>query len=133
MNGLIGLGAGFFIPLVPTWLFLKFGVPDTFSGPLLAVSNITIGLATVVSAALSRRYGPVRAIVMAQGLAIGFMLSLAFAGNPILAGGFLLGIRQFEIPFLIAAAFYITSIVLFYRLFRDVRPAAASISSPVHP
>lgn len=87
LNGLIGLGAGFFIPLVPTWLFLKFGVPDTFSGPLLAVSNITIGLAAVVSAALSRRYGPVRAIVMAEGLATGFMLSLAFAGNPVLAGG----------------------------------------------
>ncbi len=87
LNGLIGLGAGFFIPLVPTWLFLKFGVPDTFSGPLLALSNITIGMAAVVSAALSRRYGPVRAIVMAQGLATGFMLSLAFTGNPILAGG----------------------------------------------
>ena len=87
LNGLIGLGAGFFIPLVPTWLFLKFGVPDTFSGPLLAVSNITIGMAAVVSAALSRRYGPVRAIVMAEGLATGFMLSLAFTGNPVLAGG----------------------------------------------
>ena len=87
LNGLIGLGAGFFIPLVPTWLFLKFGVPDTFSGPLLAVSNITIGMAAVVSAALSRRYGPVRAIVIAEGLATGFMLSLAFTGNPVLAGG----------------------------------------------
>src|SRR5207253_2995289 len=32
INGLIGLGAGFFIPLVPTWLFLKFGVADTWSG-----------------------------------------------------------------------------------------------------
>src|SRR5207245_2580741 len=28
-NGLIGLGAGFFIPLVTTWLYLKYGVPDT--------------------------------------------------------------------------------------------------------
>ncbi|MEK6988534.1 MAG: MFS transporter [Candidatus Thermoplasmatota archaeon] len=87
LNGLIGLGAGFIIPLIPLWFFLKFGVPDTFSGPLLAVSNITIGLAAVVSAALSRRYGPVRAIVMAEGMATGFMLSLAFAGNPVLAGG----------------------------------------------
>ncbi len=87
LNGLIGLGAGFFIPLVPTWLFLKFGVPDTYSGPLLALSNITIGAAAVLSASLARRYGPVRAIVLAEGLATGFMLSLAFAGNPILAGG----------------------------------------------
>src|SRR5437667_346280 len=48
INGLIGLGAGFFIPLVPTWLFLKFAVPDTWSGPLLALSNVTIGLAATV-------------------------------------------------------------------------------------
>lgn len=40
-TGLIGLGAGFIIPLVPTWLFLKYGIPDTFSGPLLALSGVT--------------------------------------------------------------------------------------------
>src|SRR5437764_2126063 len=28
LNGLIGLGAGFFIPLVPTWLRLRFGVTE---------------------------------------------------------------------------------------------------------
>src|SRR3989442_15954771 len=77
-NGLIGLGAGFFIPLVPTWLFLKFGVADTWSGPLLALANVTIGLAATVSASLARRYGPVRAIVMAQGASTVFMFSLAF-------------------------------------------------------
>src|SRR5947209_14450084 len=27
INSLIGLGAGFIIPLIPTWLFLKFGTP----------------------------------------------------------------------------------------------------------
>lgn len=87
LNGLIGLGAGFFIPLVATWLFLKYAVADTYSGPLLAVSNITIGLSAVGSAALARRVGPVRAIVMAQGLSTVFLLSLAFAGSPALAAG----------------------------------------------
>jgi MFS family permease len=86
LNGLIGLGAGFFIPLVPTWLFLKFAVPDTYSGPLLAVSNITIGTAAVVSAVLSKRYGPIQAVVLVQGLATAFMLSLAFASTALLAG-----------------------------------------------
>lgn len=90
INGLIGLGAGFFIPLVPTWLFLRFGVPDTWSGPLLALSNLTIGLAATVSASLAKRYGPVRAIVMAQGLSTVFMLSLAFVTNAVAAGGFYL-------------------------------------------
>src|SRR5713226_219629 len=87
INGLIGLGAGFFIPLVPTWLFLKFGVADTWSGPLLALANVTIGLAATASAALARRYGPVRAIVMAQGATTVFMFSLAFVTNAFAAGG----------------------------------------------
>src|SRR3989441_4494643 len=91
INGLIGLGAGFFIPLVPTWLFLKFAVPDTWSGPLLALSNVTIGLAATVSASLAKRYGPVRAIVMAQGLSTVFMFSLAFVTNAIAAAGSYMG------------------------------------------
>jgi predicted MFS family arabinose efflux permease len=87
INGLVGLGAGFFIPLVPTWLLLKFAVRDTWSGPLLALANVTIGLAAIGSTTLARRYGPVRAIVMAQGLSTAFMLSLAFTTNAVLAGG----------------------------------------------
>jgi MFS family permease len=88
LNGLIGLGAGFFIPLVPTWLRLKFGIPDTWSGPVLALAGITIGLSAVASTALAKRYGPVRAIVMATGAATAFLFSLAFLVDPIVAAGF---------------------------------------------
>ena len=87
INSLIGLGAGFIIPLIPTWFFLKFAVPDTYTGPLLAVANLTIALAAILSSSLSRRYGQVRAIVLTQGLSMGFMLSLAFMPTAILAGG----------------------------------------------
>ncbi len=87
INGFIGLGAGFIIPLIPTWLFLKFGIPDTYSGPLLAVSNVAMGLAGFASAGLAKRYGSVRAAVMTQSLSTGFMVSLAFVPNPVLAGG----------------------------------------------
>ncbi len=88
LNGLIGLGAGFFIPLVATWLLIKFQVQDTWSGPVLAVANLTIGLAAVVSAPLARKYGPVQAIVLAQGLSTVFMFSLVFLTSPILAAAF---------------------------------------------
>ena len=87
INGFIGLGDGFIIPLIPTWLYLKFGIQDTYSGPLLAVSNIAMGLAAFVSAGLAKRYGSVRAAVMTQSLSTGFMVSLAFVPNPLLAGG----------------------------------------------
>jgi MFS family permease len=88
INGLIGLGAGFFVPLVATWLLLKFRVDDTWSGPVLALANLTIGLAAVASAPLARRYGPVRAIVLVQALSTVFMLGLAFLLDPIVAVGF---------------------------------------------
>src|SRR5207244_13166169 len=73
--------------LVATWMLLKFAVQDTWSGPLLALANVTIGIAAIGSTPLAKRYGPVRAIVMAQGLSTAFMLSLAFTTNAVLAGG----------------------------------------------
>ena len=176
LNGLIGLGAGFIIPLIATWLYLKFAVPDTYSGPLLAVSYMTVGFAALWSAGLAKRYGPVRAIALTQGLSTIFMISLAFVPNAALAGGLyivraalmmmsspisdsylmsiiapedrgiasainsivwrlpnsattvvggaLLAGGHFELPFLLAASFYITSIGAFYFSFRHVRPTA---------
>ncbi len=180
LNGLIGLGAGFIIPLIATWFWLKFGVPDTYSGPLLAVSYTTVGFAALWSAGLAKRYGPVKAIALTEGLSTIFMASLAFVPDPMLAGslyvirqalmmmsspisdsylmsiiapedrgvasainsivwrlpnsattvvgGALLAGGHYELPFLLAASFYITSIAAFYVTFRHVRPAAA----PVH-
>ena len=86
-NSLVGLGAGFIIPLIATWLWLKFGVADNYSGPLLAISSITMGLAALVSPGMSKRFGIVRAIVINQGLSTIFMLSLAFVGEASLAAG----------------------------------------------
>ena len=86
VNGLVGLGAGFIIPLIGTWFRLRFGIPDSYSGPLLAVANLTMGLAGVTSARLAKRYGSVRAVVMVQGLSTVLMFSLAIVPDPVLAG-----------------------------------------------
>jgi predicted MFS family arabinose efflux permease len=86
-NGLIGLGAGFIIPLIPTWLFLKFGAPDSFSGPLLGISSLTIGFAAIGSSRLARRWGSVRAIATTQALSTVFMLALVFTRSALSAGG----------------------------------------------
>lgn len=88
VNSLIGLGAGFIIPLIPTWLFLKFSLPDTYSGPLLALSGLTMSLAAVASPRLAREYGSVRAIVITQSLSLLFMFSLAFIPDVTLAATF---------------------------------------------
>jgi MFS family permease len=87
LNGLIGLGAGFIIPLVATWFYFRFGVPDTYSGPLLAVSSMTIALAAVASPLLAKKLGIVKAIVVAEGSSTAFMLSMVVAPTATIAGG----------------------------------------------
>lgn len=87
LNSLIGLGAGFVIPLIATWFYLRFAVPDTYSGPLLAVSNMTIALAAIASPVLAKKLGTVTAIVVAEGSSTVFMLATALAPTPAIAGG----------------------------------------------
>jgi predicted MFS family arabinose efflux permease len=76
---ILGLGGGFIIPLVPTWLFLRYGISDDLSGPLLTVSSIVMAVAAMGSAALAFRFGHVRAIALTQGISTIFMLAIPFA------------------------------------------------------
>lgn len=87
INGLIGFGAGLIIPLIPTWMLYKFKVSDSVSGPLLALSNVTIGFGSIASPALSRRLGVVGAIVATTGFSTFFMFTLAVIPDVVLAGG----------------------------------------------
>lgn len=85
-NTLIGLGAGLIIPLIPTWFFLRYGIPDSYSGPLLALSSLSIGVAAIFSPRLAHRYGQVPAIVMTQGFSTIFMLAIPFMPGAAWAG-----------------------------------------------
>jgi MFS family permease len=87
MNGLIGLGAGLIMPLMATWLLYKFSVSNTFSGPYLALSGMTIAFAAVGSSRLSKRFGLFKAILMTAGSSTVFMFSMAFIPNLFIAGG----------------------------------------------
>ncbi len=86
-NSIIGLGAGLIIPLVGTWLWLKFTVPDAYSGPFLALSGLTIAFSAVASPRLSKKLGLFPAIVATAGSSTAFMLSLAFVPSVFAAGG----------------------------------------------
>jgi len=87
LNGLIGLGAGFIIPLIPTWMLLRFNVSDEQSGPLLAIAGLTMGLAAVSSARLAKRLGAMRAIAITQGTSTIFMLAMVATPTAWIAGG----------------------------------------------
>ena len=87
MNGIIGLGAGLIIPLLGSWFYYKFAVPDTFSGPFLALSNITIAFAAVASPRLSKKYGLFDSILITAGSSTLFMFGMAFVPTVAIAGG----------------------------------------------
>jgi predicted MFS family arabinose efflux permease len=85
-NTMIGLGAGLIIPLIPTWFYLQYGIPDTYTGPLLALANLSIGFAVIFSARLSRRVGAVKAIAITQASSTVFMLAIPFMPGAAAAG-----------------------------------------------
>jgi len=78
-NLMIGLGAGLIIPLIPTWFYLRFNTTDVFSGPLIAVSDIAMGLAAALSPYISKRFGLVRGIVLTQLLSTVFLIAMPFS------------------------------------------------------
>ncbi len=90
INSLGGLGAGLIVPLVPTWFYLRFGIGDTYTGPLLTVAGITVAFAASASPWLARRLGAVRAIAAAEGLSAAFLFSMALVLSPVVAAGFFL-------------------------------------------
>jgi MFS family permease len=88
VGGAIGFGAGFIIPLVGTWFYLRFNVGDSYSGPVLAISSILVGLAAFGSPRLARKYGQLNAIMVSTGSSMVFMLAMAFLPNVNLAAAF---------------------------------------------
>jgi len=84
-NMMIALGAGLIIPLIPTWFYLRFTETDVFSGPLIAVSNIAMGLAAVTSPGISKRLGLVRGIVATQLFSTLFPFAMPFSPTALVA------------------------------------------------
>jgi predicted MFS family arabinose efflux permease len=82
---LIALGAGLIIPLIPTWFYLRFKETDVFSGPLIAVSNIAMGLAAFASPNIAKRVGLVKGIVMTQLLSTIFLFAIPFSSVALVA------------------------------------------------
>ena len=169
VGGAIGFGAGFIIPMIGTWFLYRFDVGDSYSGPVLALSSILVGLAAFGSPKLAAKYGQLRAIMFTTASSMVFMLAMAFLpnvhiaaiffiirsglmnmANPLLdsfsmsifppdqrglvsgltnivyrlpnsastyIGGYLLGLRLLELPFVIASGLYLVGLAGFFVFF----------------
>ena len=85
-TGIIGLGAGFIVPLFTLFFKLKFVATDEEIGIISAFGNVTLGLGTLVAPALSRKLGRVRSIVLCQYVSMPFIMLVTLAPNLALSG-----------------------------------------------
>jgi MFS family permease len=74
-NSILAAGAGLFVPIMSHWFYLKYGIPDSISVPILGISSILIGVSSLAAPMLARRLGIVKAIVATQGLSMFFMIA----------------------------------------------------------
>ncbi|MDI9644494.1 MAG: MFS transporter [Candidatus Verstraetearchaeota archaeon] len=72
-GAIIAFGAGMVVPLMTRWFYLQYGILDTVSGPVIGVSDVLIGFATLAAPRIAARFGTVRAIVLTQGMSTLFM------------------------------------------------------------
>ncbi len=70
VNGLLGLGAGALIPLLPLYLSVKFRATDLVIGFVMAASNAAMAVASLAAPHLSQRLGPVVMITSTQVLSL---------------------------------------------------------------
>ena len=75
-NALVALGAGFIIPLLPLWLFLRFQVGGGELGTLNVITNFLMALSYLMTPELVRRLGHVGSIVSVQLLATAMLVAM---------------------------------------------------------
>lgn len=85
-NLLIGFGAGIVIPLFTLWFFLRFGLGESVTGPLLAISAVVNAFGFLVAPAIADRYGFVRTIVSVSASATVLLVLIPLVPNLVVVG-----------------------------------------------
>jgi MFS family permease len=84
-SAIIAVGAGMVVPLMTAWLHLRYGIPDTISGPILGIVSIVIAVATLAGPPLAKRFGLVKAIVLTQAASTIFMFATPLSSSYVIA------------------------------------------------
>ncbi|HML03887.1 MAG TPA: MFS transporter [Candidatus Bathyarchaeia archaeon] len=93
-GAIIAFGAGMVVPLMSMWFGLQYGISDAISVPILGISNIVIGFATLFAPPLARKIGLVRAIVLTQGISTIFMFATPLSPE-FISASFVYTVRAF--------------------------------------
>ena len=85
-GAIIAFGAGMVVPLMTLWFHLQYGISDAISAPILAVSSLLIGIATLTAPYLAEKLGLIKAIFITQIASTFFMFIIPFSPTYPLAG-----------------------------------------------
>ncbi len=88
VNVLNGIGIGLVGPLLAYWFYIRFGVGPGAIAPMMSLAFVATGLASLLSGALTRRFGVVDVVVWLRLLGLLLLLPMAFAPSFAWAGGF---------------------------------------------
>ncbi|MCP8319637.1 MAG: MFS transporter [archaeon] len=81
VDALIGLGAGFIIPLFSLWFYLRFGLDEVVLGPLFAITNGVMALSYLTAPKLSDYFGIINSIVLTISISTGLMFAIPFMSD----------------------------------------------------
>ena len=98
---IIGLGAGFIIPLFNVFFKLRYAATSEIVGTIFALGNVTVGIASLGAPILSERLGRLRAIAACQFLSMPFIMLVTISPNLALSTGAYLArgtLMQMAIP-----------------------------------
>ena len=77
--GLLGLGLGFSVQMMPLWFNLRFGVSGDTLGPWYALGELTSTLVMLIVPQLARRFGAVKFVLFTQGSSALALIGMCFA------------------------------------------------------
>lgn len=79
--GLVGLGAGFIVPLFNVFFTRKLVATPEQVGLIFALGDITVAIGTLLAPVVSSRLGKVRAVAFSQLISIPFIFGIALSPN----------------------------------------------------
>jgi len=79
--GLIGLGAGYIVPLFNVFFASKFMATDEQVGVIFALGQIALAIGTLLAPMISDKFGKVRAVVLCQFISIPFISLIALSST----------------------------------------------------
>jgi len=98
---IIGLGAGFIIPLFNVFFKLRYSASSEMVGLIFALGNVAVGIASLGGPVLVERLGRLKAIVACQFLSMPFIMLVTISPNLALSTGAYLArgtLMQMAIP-----------------------------------